>query len=679
MTVIALLFLALLLTATSTAEAREGYELESVWFSGETQFNRPTGIAVDVWGYIYVVDSSNNRIQIFDGSGVLLTMWGRQGSEEGELNGPMGVAVDASGNVYVTDANRVQKFTRGGDLVASWGGMGAGDGEFNGPWGVAVDPFGYVYVADTWNHRVQKFGGNATLLMSWGSQGSGERWLHGPTGLAVDPDGNVFVADSKNDRIQKFDASGRFLEEWGVSGKGEGELDAPWGISVDPAGNVYVADSSHVQKFTAKGVFLTNYVMGDGEGSARPAGVAVDSTGFVYATDHQNNCVYKFDGQGAPVAVWRDDDGEALFQCPWGVVVDASGNVFVTDYFANSILKLDPEGDRMAVFGRHGPDGVELNGPVGIALDDTGCIYVTDYRNNRVQKLDSNGGVVAMWGHYGYDGGQFRSPTGIAVDPAGHVYVGDYLNNRIQKFGPDITPPYLLGISPADGEEDVDPASSIDLMFGEAMDTASVEGAFVVRTADGQEVKGDIVWSEGSTMCTFTPSTRLEHNVTYVVHLLEGATDAAGNAMVPVTETMFRTAAGNATTIMVMGSQLAESLYNAVTPKVNIAGSILGSSEVVNVTWSNDRGGSGVATGTSEWSIPEVKLSSGVNNITIFVQYASGRTNSQAISVVYHPSEGSAQSGFSVTSAEALLGLGAAVVAGAGGLYLWRRRRRDIE
>ena len=320
---------------------------------------------------------------------------------------------------------------------------------------------------------------------------------------------------------------------------------------------------------------------------------------------------------------------------PWGVVVDASGNVFVTDYFANSIIKLDAKGDRIAVFDRHGPYDVE---PTGLRhrLDDRGNIYVTDYRNNRVQKLDPDGEVVAVWGHYGYEGGRFRSPTGIAVDPAGNVYVGDYLNDRIQKFGPDITPPSILGIGPADGEEEVDPASSIDLIFGEAMDTASVEGALRVSTADGREVKGNIVWGEGGTRCTFSPLTRLEHNVTYVVHLLEGATDAAGNAMASGIEPR-STAAGNATTITVMGSQLTGSYYNAVAPKVDIAGSILDSSEVVNVTWSNDRGGSGFATGTSEWSIPEVKLSSGVNNITIFIQYASGKTNSQAISVAYHP------------------------------------------
>ena len=206
-------------------------------------------------------------------------------------------------NVFVADTHngRVLELDEKVSLsVVRWAGQGMG----NRPGAVTVDISGNVYVADTWNHRVQKFSGNATLLTSWGSQGSGERRLHGPTGLAVDTNGNVLVADSKNDRIQKFDASGRFLEDWGVSGKGEGELDAPWGIAVDRSGNVYVADSSHVQKFTSKGVFLTNFALGDGDGSSRPAGVAVDSMGYVYATDHHNNCIYKFDGRES-LWLWR--------------------------------------------------------------------------------------------------------------------------------------------------------------------------------------------------------------------------------------------------------------------------------------------------------------------------------------------------------------------------------------
>ena len=65
----------------------------------------------------------------------------------------------SDGSVYVLDTsnNRIQQFTSTGVFVTEWGGFGTGDGEFNGPNGVAVASDGSVYVADTWNNRIQKF------------------------------------------------------------------------------------------------------------------------------------------------------------------------------------------------------------------------------------------------------------------------------------------------------------------------------------------------------------------------------------------------------------------------------------------------------------------------------------------------------------------------------------------
>jgi len=375
--------------------------------------------------------------------------------------------------------------------------------------------------------------------------------------------------------------------------------------------------------------------------------------------------------------VWRDDNGSWL-QCPWGVAVDASGSVFITDYFANQIVKLDAEGNILELFGRQGAGGAEFNGPAGIALDKDGNIYVTDYRNNRVQKLDSSGEPMTMWGHYGHEAGQFRSPTGIAVDSTGHVYVGDYLNDRIQTFSLDTMPPSLMGMRPADGEADVDPASSIDLVFDEPMDQASVDEALTVSSSSGLRISGYLVWSDGSTLCSFVPSAMLQQNATYAVRLQGGAMDAAGNGMPSEIEVTFRTATANATTIVVEGSPLSGSQYTAENPTVDLAGSILDSSTVVSVTWINDRGGSGVASGTAVWDIPDVKLSSGVNNITITVQYASGKTNSQAISVAYQPPDPTSQYGSDIPMEMVFIGVVALTLAGGGGLYLWRRRRSSI-
>lgn len=140
--------------------------------SGNGQFNVPNGVAVDpVSGNVYVVDSSNYRVQKFTSSGSFITAWGSQGSGNGHFIGPLGVAVDpVHGDIYVTDFDytgnsRVEKFDSSGNPSPPlmWGSGGQGSSQFNMPFGVAVDSSGCVYVADYGNHRVLKFGDSCPL------------------------------------------------------------------------------------------------------------------------------------------------------------------------------------------------------------------------------------------------------------------------------------------------------------------------------------------------------------------------------------------------------------------------------------------------------------------------------------------------------------------------------------
>jgi DNA-binding beta-propeller fold protein YncE len=62
---------------------------------------------------VFVADTANDRIQVFDSSGTFITKWGSSGTGDGEFNSPQGVAVDPStGNVFVADTfnDRIQVF-----------------------------------------------------------------------------------------------------------------------------------------------------------------------------------------------------------------------------------------------------------------------------------------------------------------------------------------------------------------------------------------------------------------------------------------------------------------------------------------------------------------------------------------------------------------------------------------
>lgn len=75
--------------------------------------NAANGVAVDSQGSLYVASGSgDHQISKFSPSGAFVSVWGAYGSGDGELNGPFGIAVNHLGQVYVADSsnNRIQVF-----------------------------------------------------------------------------------------------------------------------------------------------------------------------------------------------------------------------------------------------------------------------------------------------------------------------------------------------------------------------------------------------------------------------------------------------------------------------------------------------------------------------------------------------------------------------------------------
>jgi sugar lactone lactonase YvrE len=130
---------------------------------GENEkLNFPNGVGVDDAGNVYVTDSNNGRLLMFDPEGRVRAQVGR-GAGEGNLGLPRGLAVDGNGRVVVADATAMGVFAYRGpsgddrrfDFLGFLGGEGVADGQFAYPNASAIDARGRLYVADTFNDRVQ--------------------------------------------------------------------------------------------------------------------------------------------------------------------------------------------------------------------------------------------------------------------------------------------------------------------------------------------------------------------------------------------------------------------------------------------------------------------------------------------------------------------------------------------
>jgi tripartite motif-containing protein 71 len=148
------------------------FELEAV-FGGEGdqpgQLRLPTDLSLSPDGEeLWVVDSGNRRLSVFDTSGKFL----RNVAAQGELSRPHGVVVSADGTVFVTDAgaHRVLAFDKTGQTIRSWGRQGLGASEFFKPRGIAIDGKGHVIVLDHGNHRGQVFTLEGEFLSAFGAR-----------------------------------------------------------------------------------------------------------------------------------------------------------------------------------------------------------------------------------------------------------------------------------------------------------------------------------------------------------------------------------------------------------------------------------------------------------------------------------------------------------------------------
>ena len=215
------------------------------------KLNQPQGVTFDVYGNLYIADTSNSLIRMVAPSGVITTFagggsgCGAQTDSVGDgckasqaiLNNPYPVAFDASGNMYIPDSSddRVREVAATSGVVTSSSAItnfaGTGVQGYSGdyyaatsarlfaPSGVAIDPAQDVYIADTQNNAIREVPVGSTDIYSVVNYFTNQTYtpssttpfsqlyIKGPVGLAFDGQGDLFIADTITMYVQEMQSN----------------------------------------------------------------------------------------------------------------------------------------------------------------------------------------------------------------------------------------------------------------------------------------------------------------------------------------------------------------------------------------------------------------------------------------------------------------------------------------
>jgi DNA-binding beta-propeller fold protein YncE len=207
--------------------------------SASQRFVAPIGVIAGRDGEVLVSDAELHVVVRLDAQGQPVGTLG-----EGLLKRPTGLARDArSGRVFVADTyeHDVKVFDDDGRLIDRWGHRGDAAGDLNFPTHLAWSN-DRLFVTDAINARVQVFDGVGQPLHQLGQRGLYVGNLVRPKGVASDDEGNVYVVESMHDTLLVFDLQGRLLLSIGGTGSDVGKFYLPAGVWVDARNRIYVAD-----------------------------------------------------------------------------------------------------------------------------------------------------------------------------------------------------------------------------------------------------------------------------------------------------------------------------------------------------------------------------------------------------------------------------------------------------
>ncbi|MCX8095096.1 MAG: stalk domain-containing protein [Caldisericia bacterium] len=422
--------------------------------SGKKEFKAPLDI-ITYEDKVYVLDSGNSRVQVFNLNGNYLYDFGTPGLDDGKLYSPTSFTFDKNGNLWIVEKSngRIQIFNKNGEFIKK---VKDNFGKLE-----CIEKFeNYMILYNSQDEKIYILDLEGNVINKIGDDIKSPVYF--PQSIAMLRDGTLVVANSGTSTISLFDKNGKFIKSFSSFGAAPGKIQYPLGIAVNSKDEIFVLDTgSHVvEVYDKDGKYLWSFGrMGGADGEFMyPLSIAIGSDNWSYVTDFNarvqvfdENGKFKFkfggigsgDGQFTKTSSLTLDKYGISGYGPRGItVLDDVYRIYVCDTFGNRVHIFDKSGKFIKSFGKE-----ILSYPVSIArysenelvvLNEGGRLDFFTFDGVYTRSFGEQGGPFLRFitqnfdeNFYKKDIGKFLKPEGILVKDR-TIYITDTFNHRIQ-------------------------------------------------------------------------------------------------------------------------------------------------------------------------------------------------------------------------------------------------------
>jgi hypothetical protein len=366
------------------------------------------------------------------------------------LSCPFGVAVDLNGYIYVVNQNAntangiatVKQYNPDGSLknasfIAAYGSTS------QQTWSIAIDVSDNMYVVNGTNNKIYKYGISNGAIVSTNTSFI-TTGLTAPQACAFDKNGNFYVSNlnsGTNGFVNKYAMSnGSITATYNnyITVSGSTNL---WQMAFDSVNNLYLVNlnAGTVLQYTPTGTLITSTFI---SGLTQPLGITIDPYGFIYVSTQNLNAsnIYKYSSTGVQLSSLTSGLNYATQMCIVNgdlyTAISTGNNANVSGgatYVGGTVSRITLYRFTMSstppLFIASG-----LASPYGVVTDTNGYIYVLNQYANSANGI----GLVIQY----YPDGTVRNPLfvpppatpisycGIAIDALNNIYITDIDKNK---------------------------------------------------------------------------------------------------------------------------------------------------------------------------------------------------------------------------------------------------------